>query len=132
MLIAVFYDRKNKREVKSTDLMTINLVDNYASIDTDDRFVETGRRIIPESFEPVTHEQYLSMKKDGDYAKCFKTDLPEWDLLKKEKTPIVLYPIEIQLANIGYKSENCPSNANWDLFCKDTDLVFLRFEKPSK
>lgn len=129
MLISIFYDKKNKREVSSSALCFINLVEDYAVIDSDDSFIETGRRIIPDTFEPITLDQYLSAKKDGYFVDLFPESIPEWDSLKKEMTPIVLYPKERLIANIGYKSENCPSHANWDFYCQDTDLVFLRFEE---
>lgn len=33
-----------------------------------------------------------------------------------------------QVAALGYKSDKCPSYMNYDLFCNDSDLVFLRTE----
>jgi hypothetical protein len=132
MLISIFYDKKNKREVMSSSLFFINLVEEYAVIDSDDTFIETGRRTIPQTFEPMTLDQYLSAKQDGYFNDIFPEGIPEWDSLKKEMTPMVVYPKERVLANIGYKSETCPSYKNWDLYCQDTDLVFLRFEEFSK
>jgi len=32
------------------------------------------------------------------------------------------------LGELGYKSEYCRQDTNWDLACMYTDLVFLRFE----
>lgn len=52
----------------------------------------------------------------------------EWQ--GQQKHP--LYYKERQIANLGYKSENCPSHCNWDLYCRDEDLVFLRMEIEKK
>ena len=121
----LFYDRKNKRKVSSKDLMKINLIENYATIDTDDTFIETGRRILPLTCESITHEQYKEILNNDDYKNSYNVDLPRWDDLAIEKTPIVLYNHERVISNVGYKSDHCPKNQNWDLHCQESDLVFL-------
>jgi len=81
-LEAVFYDRKNDREVTNRQLCPINFVQDLAVIDDQER----------------------SMK----------------------------YPIHgcftLKLGEFGYKSENCDSFRNWDLWTTLNDLVFLRFD----
>lgn len=76
-MIVVFYDRKNKREVKSSELMRIRLVRNV--------YVDDG---------------------DGTMVSS-----------------------EIEIASVGYKDKNCGSHTNWDLYCTENDLVFLRLEE---
>ena len=86
---AVFYDRKNKRQVTSEELMSTNLVEVYTVCDS---------------------EEFSSGKWHG-----------------QDIHP--LHYKERQIANLGYKSEKCPSHCNWDLYCRDEDLVFLRMEE---
>ncbi len=126
-MIALFYDKKNKRQVTSDQLMKINYVENYATIDTDGEYVNTGRKILPNSFEAITLDQYNRIKKDKYYEESFQCELPKWDDLENEKTPIVVYAHERVVSNIGYKSEKCPKHANWDLHCLESDLIFLNF-----
>lgn len=71
----LFYDQKNHCEVKSSDLMRINLTRNKLVMD------EYNRKIV---------------------------NLPE------------------TIGTIGYKSKNCPTSHNWDNWCNDSDLIFLR------
>ncbi len=85
---AIFYDRKNRRQVSSSELMSINFVEVYMVADS---------------------EEF----KDGPWQ-------------GNDKHP--LYYHEKQIANLGYKSESCPKHCNWDLSCRDEDLVFLRME----
>jgi len=86
---ALFYDRKNKRNVSSDELLPINFVEVYMVSDS---------------------EEYSSGIWQG-----------------QDMHP--LYYKERQIANLGYKSENCPKHSNWDFYCKDEDLVFLRMEE---
>jgi hypothetical protein len=86
---AIFYDRKNKRQVSSDELMSINFVEVYMVSDSDE--LSSGKWM-------------------GD-------DIHP------------LYYKERQIANLGYKSEECKSYCNWDLSCRDEDLVFLRMEE---
>jgi hypothetical protein len=116
-MIAIFYDRKNKRNVTSDELMKINLKQDIAVIDTDDDMVATGRRINPESFEP----EYRPNEKDPDYK--------IWVTWEEEKTPLKIYHREESIAELGYKSEKCQKHCNWDLYTNLNDLVFLYLEE---
>ncbi len=69
MLTAIFYDRKNQREVSNKELMSIDVV---------------------------------------------------------AEIPVTTY--SIQIGEFGYKSKRCKKYYQWDLYCKYSDLVFLRFE----
>lgn len=121
----LFYDRKNKQQVNSNELLRINFVETYATVDADDTFIVTGRRFLPLQLESITHEQYLEMEKTKDYENSFQCKLPTWDSLKKEKTPMVIYHHERVISNVGYKSKKCPKHQNWDLHCHESDLIFL-------
>jgi len=41
----------------------------------------------------------------------------------------VTYIQEKVIGCLAYKSQNCPSYCNWDLFCNESDLIFVRLEK---
>ena len=86
-MIAVFYDRKNKREVSSEQLVSINCV----------REIVVG---------------------DSDGYAC-----------RKIKPGQQLYLEKDLVAELGYKSEDCPDYANWNLYTTTKDLVFLRLEE---
>jgi hypothetical protein len=94
----LFWDRNNRRTVRSDQLFRINYVAEVIQGDPQER----------------------DMLK-GDIA----------DLMKWEKTddgdeyPGLLAFHEIQVADLGYKSEKCPSHMNWDLHVHSRDLVFL-------
>lgn len=87
-MIALFYDRRNARLVKSGELMSTNFVEVYMVADS---------------------EEFRSGEWQG-----------------QDKHP--LYYKERQVGSLGYRSENCPEHSNWDLYCNDTDLVFIRME----
>jgi hypothetical protein len=129
-MIAVFYDRKNKREVNSKQLMSINLVQSLATGDSDDKMIATGRRYAYDShgnFEtPRTHKEFDQLASDDEFFR--NAGCPAWESLKEEKTPIVLYLKDQVIGEIGYKSEKCGEHQNWDLYTTLNDLVFLRLE----
>lgn len=80
----IFWDRKHKREVKSSQLMSTNVVQHYVTCgDADD------------APRPALEELYNTSQVVGE---------------------------------IGYKSEVCPDNCNWDLYLMEADLVFIRLE----
>lgn len=125
----VFYDRKNKREVKSSQLMFTNCVRTLVQCD-DQELQFSDRRLLYDKrhkfSEPITEEQFNTMVEHGIID--IQISGP-WSHLKQEKVVKYGYPVSEQIGNIAYKSENCPSYCNWDLYCMDTDLVFLRLEE---
>jgi len=114
---AIFYDRKNKRDVSSDELHSTKVVREIAVGDSQDGYIPTGRRLRPETNEPYTKEEFNTAVGQGD-----------WELWPEEKTPRVLYLREDLISDLCYKSENCPSYCNWDLDTTINDLVFLRLE----
>lgn len=80
----IFYDRRNKREVKASQLFPINFIQKIVVADTDER-------------------KWVS-------------DLDELSVIEKK------------LGEIGYKSDNCESYQNWDMWLMESELVFLRLE----
>jgi hypothetical protein len=130
-MIAVFYDRKNRRNVTSDQLHSTKFVQMQAVGDDDDEFVPTGRRMA--GWESFTREEFDRALADGHFkqptiADDYPPEGPTWEKLPEEKTPIVLYLKEHLIADLCYKSENCPSHHNWDLCCMISDLVFIRLE----
>lgn len=123
-IISVFYDKKNKREVKSSDLMHTNVIRNLVSCDPEEDVFPSGRRISPDG-EPMTKTQYDYYEQKG-YMK--DSDHPPFDQWKEELSVRYGHPKEERIGEIAYKSDKCPSYANWDMFCMTNDLVFLRFE----
>lgn len=49
----------------------------------------------------------------------------EWQGRKKQKAFIK----EDQIADLGYKSDKCPTSQNWDKHTTLNDLVFLRLQE---
>lgn len=84
---AIFYDRKNHREVKASELMSTNFVEVILVVDSEE--FTTGE------WQQDKHKAYLSEK---------------------------------QIATLGYKSKDCESYKNWDLYLNQSDLIFLRVE----
>ena len=72
---AVFYDRKNKREVTSEQLMSANLIEEYLVVDSDG--CAPGTKYTPDTFDT-----YLAERKLGELAyKSEKCSSPyNWDL----------------------------------------------------
>ena len=124
-LKAVFYDRKNKREVTSEELHPTRYVQSIAVGDRDDAMQPTGRKINPLTLEPFTREQF-DQALLTEYFKDSGDPNPEWPSWSAEKTPTVLYLLEELIADLCYKSEKCPQHQNWDLHTTLSDLVFLR------
>jgi hypothetical protein len=121
---AIFYDRKNKREVSSSELMEINLVQTFVTVDSDDLMVPTGRRICPSGGERMDFIQF----KDALESGCFDR-FPDWYSWEEEKNPIALHQTDKCIGSLGYKSNICGKYQNWDLWCNIEDLVLLRFEE---
>jgi hypothetical protein len=125
---AVFYDRKNKREVKASELMDIKLVQHLVACD-DQELVPSERKIIHRSFrgkevpEVINYGTFLKLRQSKEIDR-----FTEWSDLPSEKIVKYGFPVEQTLGEYGYKSEECPSYMNWDKHCMLTDLVFLRFE----
>ena len=92
-MIAVFYDRKNKREVTSDKLVKIRLINEYASVDGEGCAPGTSVKYITDKYgdERLT----LSQKLEGE---------------------------------IGYASPACENWLEWDLWCMQSDLIFLRLD----
>lgn len=120
----IFYDRKNKREVSNEELSWTRLIQEIAVGDSQDDTVPTGRRICPKTSDTMTAEQFLKYYERRDQP----LDLDVWMSWQEEKTPRVLHLREELIADLCYKSEECPSYCNWDLHTTINDLVFLRFE----
>ena len=126
---AIFYDRRNKREVTSEELFATKLVQYVATGDNDDEYIPTGRRKEKKWGESFTEEQFERAKKDGHFKQCGQDDSEiTWESLSLEMTPRVLYLTEQPVADLHYKSENCPSYINGDLYTTLNDLVFIRLE----
>jgi hypothetical protein len=86
---AIFYDRKNKREVSSEELMSANLKEEYAVVDGNGLPEHTHLNAT------IGLDSYLRQRVIGE---------------------------------LGYKSKECESYKNWDLWTMLNDLVFLRLE----
>lgn len=123
-MLVVFYDRKNRCEVRSDKLMSINFVRHFLVGDKDE-MTPTGRRWVPTDAipdgEPMLQHNYVKLAKSGK-------KLPPWNTLKEELTPYAPKLAEVVIGTVGYKSSACPSYQNWDLFCTESDLVFVRLE----
>ena len=129
MITAVFYDRKNKREITTNELMLTRLVQSVAVGDDDDDYVPTGRRKHGPWGGSFTEEGFYEAKKRGYFKQCGEDDTNvTWESLKHEMTPTVLYLKEQQIADLCYKSDKCPDYINGDVYTTTNDLVFLRFE----
>ena len=120
---AIFYDRKNKREVSNDQLMPINLVEEYAGVDSDGPFVSTGLRLV--HGEILSEENFHEAKAKG----FFKEEALIWEKLPEVKNPKVFYPQSRQVSSLGYKSEKCSQHLNYDLHTNLENLVFLRLEE---
>jgi hypothetical protein len=125
----VFYDRENKREVSSEQLMRTRVVRDIAVGDSND-MIPTGRKLRPDTYEPLTYEVFLKEKEDEGFnlENSHQFLDKEWEQWKSEYTPRVLYLREDLLSDLAYKSENCPEYCNWDLHTNTSSLVFLRLE----
>lgn len=122
----IFYDRKNKRNVSSDELMSTKLVQQIAVGDDQD-VVPTGLRYHPITQEPLSYEDFIELGKcDEGWRNS------AWETLRLEKVPRALQLTSQLLADLCYKSENCPSYVNGDLYCLTNDLVFLRLEDEEK
>lgn len=100
-MIAIFYDRKNRRVVRSDQLVQTSVVAEVIQGDSQDP---------PESFKDLEWEWVSFDESEGGGG----THLPgrlSWHT--------------IQLGTLGYKSPNCPKHLNYDLYCSEADLVFL-------
>lgn len=100
----VFYDRKNRREVRLSQLVRINLQSEYLSGDSQDH---------PRSFDDLKPDDVIDPKTGEAVGHC----------------PGRLWFSPVIAGDVGYKSEKCPSYQNWDLYCLESDLVFLRLEE---
>jgi hypothetical protein len=126
---AIFYDRKNKREVSSEELMSINFTQTFATVDSDDATVPTGRRICPESGERMNFTQFADAFASGHFDQlAFVNHTPDWYSWEEEKNPLALFQSEQQISSLGYKDDVCPDYLNWNLHCNLQDLIFLRLE----
>ena len=123
---AIFYDRKNNREVTSEQLMPTNFIEHVAVGDPDD-LVPTGRRVCKETYQPFTREQFDDAKAKGQF-RYFDNENPNWEDLAQEMAPAVVYLREKKLGTLCYKSKDCPTHQNYDLHLMLSDLVFLRLE----
>ena len=124
-MIAVFYDRKNRREVRSDELTGVNVVRNILVGDDDD-MVPTGRRYVPTRAVPEGELMFPRM-----YQETFgqETGAAPFNSFKEEETPFGPKLHEAVIGTLGYKSKECPKEQNWDLFCTENDLAFLRMEE---
>jgi len=106
-MIVVFYDRKNKRIVRSNQLFSTNVVAEVIQGDS----------------------QESSMLKEP-LNKLLESDVYVGEDASETPTPApgLLSWHTIQLGDVGYKSEKCPSYQNWDMHCMTSDLVFLDLE----
>lgn len=125
-VVVVFYDRRNRREVRADRLMATRVVRHVLVCDDDDQ-IPTGRRYDPLTREPLTRAQVQQAVTRGD-SDWPEMRLAEWDSWKHETTPVSPQAAEQVIGEFAYKSENCPSYKNWDLYLMESDLVFLRCE----
>lgn len=112
----LFYDRKNNCEVRASQLVEIRLHNCVLSAD-DDEAEYSGRRIHPVTGENIPE----SLLKDD-----FLDEYPGWESWAKEKVAKYIHVGSQQIARLGYKSPACDKVYNWDRWCNDADLVFLR------
>ena len=75
----------------------------------------------------VSNEQLMSINFVEVYMVCDSDEYKSGVWQGQKKHPLCYQ--ERQIANLGYKSENCPDICNWDLYCKEEDLIFLRVEE---
>ena len=99
-MIAVFWDRKNSRTVRSDQLFPTNCIAEV--IQGDSQESDYLKEPLNKLFEP----ERVPGEGGGEYP-----GLLSWHT--------------IQIATLGYKSEKCPSYMNYDLQCLLSDLVFL-------
>lgn len=122
---AIFYDRKNKREVASDKIMRTRFV-RYLATGDDEETVPSGRRMDPDSYECLTEEEFNKFVDRGFIPTENKDDWKnKW---KPEYVAAYLHLSEELIADLCYKSEKCPEYNNWDLHTTLNDLVFLRLE----
>ena len=72
---AIFYDRKNKREVSSDDLQLINLIEEFVSVDGDGCAPYTP-------FDPNKYESFIVERPLGElgYKSPSCHSVSNWDL----------------------------------------------------
>lgn len=130
---AIFYDRKNKREVSSSQLMEIKLTQTFITVDSDDTKIPTGRRVSPETGERMTYIQFKDAFERGHFNQSALEDHnPNWYSWEEEMNSLAMHHADRAIGTLGYKSENCHSHRNWDLWCNIEDLVLLRFEEKNE
>jgi len=113
----LFYDRKNNCEVRASQLVEIRLHNCVLSADEDETEY-SGRRIRPVTFEPIPE----SVLRCNDLDKRYEG----WETWEKERVAKYIHVGTQQIARLGYKSPDCHKYHNWDRWCNDADLVFLR------
>lgn len=86
-MIVLFYDRKNKRQVRSDELISIKLHRTIVVCD-DDELEWTGRRQNPETFE------YLGPE--------YRTQFQNWLNWEKEMVVKYPYPSMEKIGSFGY------------------------------
>lgn len=129
---AIFYDRLNRREVSSEQLMETKCV-RYICVGDNDERLPSGRKT-GDGFEYITFDDFVRYYNHGYYTGIYDKGLTLIELkniwFKWEDELICKYPhlTEQALYTLGYKSENCPKELNFDLNTNVSELIFLRLE----
>ena len=100
---ALFWDRKNRRQVKLSELQPTKCVADLLQADPQDP---------PRSWDDTEPQDAIGLDADGR------------EVVEKGVLPgrITFWTLEWRLA---YKSEKCPHYMNFDLHCNPEDLVLL-------
>lgn len=93
----LFYDRKNKRQVRASEL--------------------ERARVIADLIQGDRQEQDMLK---GDLAALLETEHVQGSQL-----PGLLSWHQAVIGNVAYRTPDCQSYANWNKYCLESDLVFL-------
>ena len=96
----LFYDRKNKRNVKLSQLVRTRLIADLIQGDP----------------------------QEEDMLKGDLSDLMEREIIDGREFPGILSWHPQVLGEVAYKTEDCPDYMNFDKYCLISDLVFLDLE----
>ena len=81
--------------------------------------------------QEVSNEQLMSINFVRSFAAVddegFPPGTPIQTLVDKYGPETVVIATE-QIGSLGYKSKNSSPHCNWDLWCNESDLIFLRME----
>lgn len=80
----------------------------------------------------VTSNKLTRIRLQSDYAAIdnegYPSGTPVHELIDKYGKEHLLIATKT-IGEVGYKTENCPDYKNWDNWCMESDLIFLRLEE---